>query len=83
VSDTGIGIAPEDLARVFEKFERIERPGSDVKGTGLGLAIAKGLVERMGGRIWMESEPGKGTRVIFTLPRTRETQERPFPEPPA
>jgi len=72
VSDTGVGIAPEDLGRIFEKFERVDRPGNLVKGTGLGLPITRGLIERMGGRIWAESSPGSGTTVRFTLPHARD-----------
>lgn len=71
VSDTGIGIPEEDLDRVFATFERVDRPGELVKGTGLGLPISRGLVERMGGRIWAESKPGDGTTIRFTLPRAR------------
>lgn len=69
VRDTGVGVAPEDVARMFEKFERLEEADSPVKGTGLGLTITKGLVERMGGRIWVESKAGAGTTIHFTLPR--------------
>jgi GAF domain-containing protein len=69
VSDTGIGIAPEDQARIFEEFRQV---GSDyahkTEGTGLGLTLAKKFVELHGGRIWVESEVGKGSRFIFTLP---------------
>ena len=69
VSDTGIGIAPEDQARIFEEFRQV---GSDyahkVEGTGLGLTLAKKFVELHGGKIWVESEVGKGSRFIFTLP---------------
>lgn len=71
VRDTGIGIAPENIARVFEKFERLdEKVEAQVKGTGLGLSITKGLIERMGGRIWVDSEPGRGTTIRFTIPRS-------------
>jgi PAS domain S-box-containing protein len=69
VTDQGIGIPAEDLERVFDRMYRIEQrltPG--VKGTGLGLAICKGLVEAHGGRIWVESELGKGSTFCFTLP---------------
>lgn len=68
VSDTGIGISKENLTRLFSKFEqfgRIEGPG--YKGTGLGLTIAKALVEIHGGKIWVESEPGRGTSFYFTI----------------
>ena len=69
VSDTGIGIAPEDQARIFEEFRQV---GSDyahkVEGTGLGLTLAKKFVELHGGKIWVESEVGKGSTFRFTLP---------------
>ena len=68
VSDTGIGIAPEDQAKIFEEFRQV---GSDYahknEGTGLGLTLAKKFVELHGGRIWVESEVGKG-KFTFTLP---------------
>jgi signal transduction histidine kinase len=70
VADTGIGIAPEDQPRIFEEFRQV---GSDyshkVEGTGLGLTLAKKFVELHGGRIWVESEPGKGSIFSFTLPQ--------------
>jgi GAF domain-containing protein len=69
VSDTGIGIAAEDQARIFEEFRQV---GSDyahkTEGTGLGLTLAKKFVELHGGRIWVESEVGKGSTFSFTLP---------------
>jgi signal transduction histidine kinase len=69
VTDTGIGIAPEDQAKVFEEFRQV---GSDkakkIEGTGLGLTLAKKFVELHGGRIWVESEVGKGSTFVFTLP---------------
>ena len=70
VSDSGIGIAKEDLARIFDKFEQVrnQMPGTELRGTGLGLAISKQIVEVHGGRIWAESEPGRGSRFVFTLP---------------
>ncbi|MDD5630333.1 MAG: GAF domain-containing sensor histidine kinase, partial [Elusimicrobia bacterium] len=69
VADDGIGIHPDDQGRIFEKFFRA-RNRSDVSapGTGLGLTIAKEVVSRHGGRIWFESELGKGTRFSFSLP---------------
>jgi PAS domain S-box-containing protein len=67
VSDTGIGIPPEDLERIFSKFYR-GRGARKYAGTGLGLSIAKSVVERHGGRIWVESTLGKGSRFTFTLP---------------
>ena len=69
VTDTGIGIAPEDQAAIFEEFRQV---GSDdarkQEGTGLGLTLAKKFVELHGGRIWVESEPGRGSTFTFTLP---------------
>ena len=67
VRDTGPGIAPEDRERIFEEFQQTEVGVRQREGTGLGLA--KRLVELHGGRIWVESEPGKGSRFVFTLPR--------------
>lgn len=80
VADTGIGIAKNDLGRVFTKFQQFGRvPGAGEKGTGLGLAIAKGIVETHGGKIWVESEAGKGTKFIFTLPKfSRDLPLRDF-----
>jgi signal transduction histidine kinase len=69
VADTGEGIAPQDLPHVFERFYRSEKSRSrSTGGAGLGLAIARGIVEAHGGRIWAESEPGRGTTMRFTLP---------------
>ncbi|MEW6354800.1 MAG: response regulator [Planctomycetota bacterium] len=69
VSDNGIGIAEEDLDRVFDKFYRVSRKEViGVPGTGLGLAIVKSIVEAHGGKVWVESNLGKGSRFTFTLP---------------
>jgi len=69
VTDQGVGIAAEELERVFDRMYRIEeRLTPEIGGVGLGLAICKGLVEAHGGRIWMESEEGKGSKCSFTLP---------------
>lgn len=68
VVDEGIGLAPEDLAKVFEKFYRVDASDTAVRGLGLGLCIAKQIVEAHGGTIHLESEVGKGTKAIFTLP---------------
>ena len=66
VSDTGPGISPEELPHVFDRFWHAGRRRGG--GAGLGLAIAKGLVEAHGGRIWVESLPGRGTTFSFSLP---------------
>jgi len=68
VADTGIGIDKEDLPKVFEKFQRIEKQGIEAKGTGLGLSIVKAIVEIHGGNIFAESELGKGSRFGFSIP---------------
>jgi signal transduction histidine kinase len=69
VSDTGIGIAPEQIERIFERFYQVEAHMTRRHaGLGLGLSIAKALIELHGGRIWCESVEGKGSRFSFTLP---------------
>jgi signal transduction histidine kinase len=69
VTDTGIGISAEDQPRIFEEFRQV---GIDYEhkseGTGLGLTLAKKFVELHGGKIWVESEVGKGSKFTFTLP---------------
>jgi signal transduction histidine kinase/CheY-like chemotaxis protein/ligand-binding sensor domain-containing protein len=71
VKDSGIGIAAADQTKVFEKFKQVGDTLTDKpKGTGLGLPICKEIVEYHGGRIWVESEPGKGSTFLFTLPIT-------------
>lgn len=71
VADTGSGIPPEDLPHIFDRFYRVDKSRSRTSGgTGLGLAVVKQLVEAHGGRVWAESELGKGTVFRFTLPTT-------------
>ncbi len=70
VQDTGVGISQEDFPKIFEKFQQFGRAaGPGEKGTGLGLSIAKAIIELHGGKISVESQEGKGTKFIFTLPR--------------
>jgi signal transduction histidine kinase len=68
VSDTGVGIPPEELERVFDRFHRVERSGRHGDGSGLGLHIVRQLVEAQGGTVAVTSEPGRGTTFRFTLP---------------
>jgi signal transduction histidine kinase len=68
VVDTGIGIPPEYIGRLFERFSQVNTPGPcKCKGSGLGLSICKNLVEIMGGRIFAESAPDKGSRFSFLI----------------
>ncbi|MFA8434191.1 MAG: ATP-binding protein [Marinifilaceae bacterium] len=70
VRDTGIGIAPEEQTIIFDRFTKIEtNPSCLYRGSGLGLHICKKLLDLMGGKIWVESEPGKGSSFFFTLPK--------------
>jgi len=75
VADSGIGIPPEDLPHIFDRFYRVQRPETeDIEGTGLGLSIVKSIVEKHGGRVWVESRPGEGTTFTLLLP-AMEQQE--------
>jgi CheY-like chemotaxis protein len=83
VRDEGRGIAPEHHARIFERFQQIDSSSTrEVGGTGLGLAICKALIEEHGGRIWLDSAPGKGATFSFTLPLA-SGDETPKPVAPA
>jgi signal transduction histidine kinase len=83
ITDTGVGIAPEHLPRIFDRFYRADSARSHRSdGSGLGLSICRSITDAHQGRIDVESEPGKGTRVTLTLPGIRtEPVEAPEPQP--
>jgi signal transduction histidine kinase len=68
VSDTGVGIAPEDQEAVFEEFRQVGTADKRVEGTGLGLTLCRKFVELHGGKIWVKSELGVGSTFTFSLP---------------
>jgi signal transduction histidine kinase len=75
VQDTGVGISPDELASLFQKYQQsTSGKTSEHKGTGLGLVVSKMIVEAHGGKIWVESEEGKGTTFVFTLPADASPQ---------
>jgi CheY-like chemotaxis protein/nitrogen-specific signal transduction histidine kinase len=77
VADSGIGIDPKDHEGIFEKFKQVgDTLSGKPKGTGLGLPICKEIVEHHGGRLWVESELGKGSTFFFTLPITLKTEAK-------
>jgi signal transduction histidine kinase len=77
VTDTGVGIAPEDQATVFEEFRQVGSAAKKVEGTGLGLAISRKFIELHGGRIWVESQVDKGSTFAFTLPLPIDQHDQP------
>jgi signal transduction histidine kinase len=68
VSDTGVGIAPEDQEAVFEEFRQVGTADKKVEGTGLGLTLCRKFIELHGGKIWVKSQVGMGSTFAFTLP---------------
>ena len=77
VADTGTGISREDIPKIFDKFTQFGRkPGPGEKGTGLGLAICSRIVQLHGGRMWVESEPGTGSKFYFTLPKSSSQEKK-------
>jgi signal transduction histidine kinase len=68
VTDTGVGIAPEDQEAIFEEFRQVGTADQKVEGTGLGLALSRKFVELHGGRIWVKSQIGAGSTFTFTIP---------------
>ena len=77
VTDSGPGISPGHLPHVFDRYW--QEKGGDRRGSGLGLYIAKGIVEAHGGRISLESAPGRGTTIFFTLPIARRSDDARAP----
>jgi signal transduction histidine kinase len=72
VADQGIGIPPEEQEAIFRRFYRIDnRLRRETQGSGLGLYLSRAIVEAHGGRLWVESQVGKGARFLFTLPLAR------------
>jgi signal transduction histidine kinase len=72
VSDTGVGIAPEDQEAVFEEFRQVGTAEKKVEGTGLGLTLCRKFVELHGGKIWVTSQVGAGSTFTFSIPLRRD-----------
>jgi len=83
ISDTGPGMSSQQLSRLFNPFERLGRETSNVEGTGLGLIITRSLIEAMGGRMAIRSQPGTGTRVTLILPMAQTSSDQPPTVAPA
>jgi CheY-like chemotaxis protein len=80
VTDTGIGVAPEDQERIFESFQQGRRGAPKEEGTGLGLTLCRRIVELFGGRMWLESTPGAGSTFGFSVPGLPEQEDVTLPE---
>jgi len=76
VQDNGIGMEPQHMDQIFRPLQMLHRRGA-FPGTGVGLSICKKTVQRHGGRIWADSEPGQGSHFQFTLPKPNDTEARP------
>ena len=74
VTDTGIGIAPQLHDRLFEDFAQVDSPLQRLRGTGLGLALCKRFAELLGGRVGLQSEPGKGSEFYVIIPFSIEAE---------
>jgi len=76
VSDTGIGIPAADIQKLFSEFFRVDNEiNQNVKGTGLGLVLAKNIVQAHRGKMWVQSQAGRGTTFYFTLPSSQKSYE--------
>lgn len=75
VSDNGVGIPEDQKEEIFLIFKRINQQGLNAEGSGIGLATAKRVIENSGGKIWVESEEGKGSTFYFTIPKTNEANQ--------
>jgi signal transduction histidine kinase len=73
IEDEGVGIPRQDLGRIFERFYKVDRARMRGGGTGLGLAISRHIVEQHGGRIWVESEEGRGSTFSLAIPVAEPT----------